>query len=98
MSGRKWRELSDDILDRLRIRDEAAYKELVECIGPELVSFAAQKLHSVDAAQDIVQDIFYHLWQQGERFQPSGPLVPYLFAAVRNRTLDVLKHERIVQR
>jgi RNA polymerase sigma-70 factor (ECF subfamily) len=91
-------ELPTDILIRLRAREESAYKELVDCLGPALVNFAAQKLHSVDTAQDIVQEVLYRIWQQGEHFSPRGTVVTYLWAAVRNRVLNVLKHERIVRR
>lgn len=88
-------ELPDDILLRLRAREEAAYDELIERVGPRLVHIAAQMVQSADAAEDIVQDIFCRVWQQGEHFSPKGTVIAYLFTAVRNRALDFLKHERI---
>lgn len=88
-------ELPDDILPRLRAREEAAYNELVERVGPSLAQMAAQMVRSSDTAKDIVQDVFYRVWEQGERFAPKGTVVAYLFTAVRNRALDLLKHERI---
>src|SRR5687767_4618482 len=91
-------ELPADILERLRSRDEAAFAELVERVGPSLVHLAAQMLRSRDAAEDMVQDVFCRIWRQGERFAPKGTVVAYLFMAVRNRALNALEHDRIVER
>ena len=90
--------LPDDIVTRLQGRDESAYETLVLSAAPALIRFAAQRLGSTENAQDVVQDVFYNIWQQGDRFQPKGTVTAYLFAAVRNRVLDVIRHESVVYR
>src|SRR5262245_35080065 len=89
--------LSPDLLPRLRAREESAYRELFDYLAPSLVHFAAQKLRSAEAAEDIVQDILYRIWEQGPRFSPRGTVVSYLFTAVRNQVLNTLRHDRIVR-
>lgn len=92
-------ELPDDIVARLRAREEAAYQQLIDRVGPALVNFATQMLGSDDEAHDVVQDVLYRVWQQGERFMPvgnQGNLVAYLFAAVRHRVLNTLRHKHVV--
>lgn len=90
--------VSDEFVQGIRAQDERTFKELVVRWSPGMFRFAAQLVHSNDVAEDLVQDVLYRVWQLGDRFDPKGSLQAYLFAAVRNRALDWLGHERIVER
>lgn len=46
-------------------------------------------------AEDIVQDAFCDLWHRRTEWSPSGNIKAYLFRAVRNKSLNVLKHRRV---
>lgn len=60
-----------------------------------LVRFAA-RLVGVDAAHDVVQDIFVALWTARATWHaPTGSLA-YLYSAVRNRALKDLRHANVV--
>lgn len=85
--------LPDDILPRLRSREEGAYRELVKHAFGPMVRFAHGFVHSYDLASDVVQEVFVRIVEMGERFDPQGPLVAYLYAAVRNRALNMLRGE-----
>ncbi len=65
------------------------------------------QIHYVDSrgdAQEIVQDVFHSLWQHRFTVEMPRGMAPYLYAAVRNRALNVLRgrrnehsiHERLV--
>jgi RNA polymerase sigma-70 factor (ECF subfamily) len=64
----------------------------------ELVSFAESLLHSRDAAQEVVQDLFLRIWRQRELWEFPGPLNTYLYRAARNGAISRFRHDRIEAR
>lgn len=62
-----------------------------------LCRFAEAYLHSHADAEDLVQNVFVQLWEQRERWVLRGSIRAYLYTAVRNAALNVLKH-RLVER
>jgi len=91
-------EFSADLLSRLQRRDPEAYAEVFRVGGADLLDYAATLSGSLEAGQDVVQDVLYRVWSQGEDFKPRGTLAAYLFAAVRNASIDVLRRDRQVAR
>jgi len=63
-----------------------------------LVRFAMHFLQSRDEAEEVVQELFLALWERRDRDEPIDLSRAYLFAAVRHRALNVLRHERVVRR
>lgn len=86
-------ELPEGIVTRLQQRVPEAYEELFRIAGPALLQFAANITRSSDAAEDVVQEVVYRIWELGECFRPSGSVVSYLFTAVRNRALNAYRDE-----
>ena len=52
-------------------------------------------MHSRDAAEEVIQDLFLHLWERRHEWEPAVPLNIYLFRAARNRAIDYLRHQRV---
>ena len=48
-------------------------------------------------AENIVQDVFLILWEKREVLEIQVSLVPYLFSLVKNKCLDYLRHEVVVE-
>lgn len=61
-----------------------------------LVGFAYQYVEDSDISEDIVQDVFTNIWNQADRIEIRTNIKSYLFGAVRNASLNHLKHEKIV--
>ncbi len=54
-------------------------------------------VHSMDAAEEIVQEMFLKVWDI-VRDDPARTITrSYLYAAARNHAVTVLRHERVVQ-
>jgi RNA polymerase sigma-70 factor (ECF subfamily) len=72
--------------------------ELYERYGPALLRKAERVLQNRDDACDVVQELFVDLLSRG---QTSAEL-PYLYRAVTNRCLNVLRdrstHQRLLER
>jgi RNA polymerase sigma-70 factor (ECF subfamily) len=81
--------------------DPLAFKEIVLRYHNELRSFAYIMLRDADLANDAVQDVFVYVWERRDTLSgklQDGGIKPYLYRAVHNRALDILKHERAQNR
>jgi RNA polymerase sigma-70 factor (ECF subfamily) len=82
------------LIARLSQGDETALSELVRTYGQALFGVAVAMVGSADLAQDIVQDVFCWLWDTRMVLRINGRVAAYLVRATRNRTYNVLRHER----
>ncbi|MDX5321475.1 MAG: RNA polymerase sigma-70 factor, partial [Bacteroidota bacterium] len=55
--------------------------------------FATPMLKDQDRARDMVQDVFSKLWERREELQITASIKAYLYMAVRNHCLNVLKKD-----
>jgi RNA polymerase sigma-70 factor (family 1) len=79
------------LLERLKAGEEEAFNEIYTTHAPSLTSFAAARLTSLDEANDIIHDLFVHLWQDRESISINVSLRAFLFAAVRYRIIDHIR-------
>ena len=57
--------------------------------------FAKEYVLFDEEAENIVQDVFLLLWEKREVLDIQISLVSYLFALVKNKSLDYLRHKVI---
>jgi len=86
---------STDLARRIRDGDPAALETLFHEHYAALCRFANRYLHDRAAAEDLVQDVFTSIWAGRLRLDVRGSLRAYLFAAVRNRALNLRKHQLV---
>ncbi len=70
---------------------EVIFKEYYE----KLVEYAFIHLKDIDNAEEVVQDLFYQLWNKREKLEISTSLKSYLFRSVHNNCLLRIQHEMI---
>lgn len=63
-----------------------------------LAYFAYRLLKDREAGEDVVQDVFVMLFEKGVPFEKSGVLKSFLYITVRNRCLDYLKHQKVIEK
>lgn len=80
--------------DQLRARFGGLFRQSY----PELCSFVTQFVRSRALAEELVQDLFLRLWERRASWEAELPTRSYLYRAARNRAIDFLKHERVVER
>jgi RNA polymerase sigma-70 factor (ECF subfamily) len=85
------------LAERIRANDERALEELFHQYYDPLCRFSEAYVHSSADAEDLVQGVFVQLWEQRQRWVLRGSIRAYLYTAVRNAALNVLKH-RLVER
>jgi RNA polymerase sigma-70 factor (ECF subfamily) len=83
------------LLDRVRARDEKAMTELFDRYGSMVYSVALRVLKDTGGAEDIMQDVFFQLWENPRSFVPGrGSLGAWLMVVARNRSIDALRRRR----
>lgn len=82
-------------LDELSRGREEAYRLLFERYYALLGVFAYRYLNDRQLCEDVIHDVFLELYQGKERFLNIIALKSYLYRAVRNRCVDLLRHQRI---
>jgi len=81
------------LMERMVQRDEAALEALYDRYAGLLSSVLNRILRDAQAAEEILQDIFYQLWRTAAQFDPSrGSLPGWLMVIARNRAISRLRH------
>jgi RNA polymerase sigma-19 factor, ECF subfamily len=60
-----------------------------------LCEYVLRLVGSAEAAQDVVQDLFLHLWDTRGPRDAVRLTQPYLYVAARNRALKYLRHRQV---
>lgn len=61
----------------------------------ELCEYSLRLVGSAEAAEDVVHDLFLHLWDSRGARDGVRLTKAYLYAAARNRALKYLRHRRV---
>lgn len=87
--------LDPDLIARIRAGDTSALEALYRAMHEPLVAFGVRYLGDRARAEEQVQELFFTLWQDRERLSISGSVRSYLFAALRNRALNVRRRDLV---
>lgn len=83
------------VLKRLQKKDREAFHYLYEHYFTPLVLFAESYLYDEEEARDLVQDLFFKLWDNTPTLTPETSLKAYLFVSLRNKCLNTLRDRKI---
>ena len=90
-------ELPPDCAQRIRAGDLQAFEALFRAMHAPLVAFASRFAGDEARAEELVQDLFFDLWQRREHFAITVSASAYLYAAVRNRGLNLRRRDAVEQ-
>jgi RNA polymerase sigma-70 factor (ECF subfamily) len=80
------------LIRRIGLRDQSALAELYDRYAGMLSAVLNRILRDTQAAEEILQDIFYQLWRTASNFDPSrGSLGGWLVVIARNRAISRLR-------
>jgi RNA polymerase sigma-70 factor (ECF subfamily) len=87
-----------DIIGRIRQGDKQEFEKLFRSSYVSLVRYAKTLIRDHDAAEEIVQDLFFRLWKDRQDMKIESSLNGYLFKSVHNRALHYIEHQKVVSR
>lgn len=91
-------EISDEqLLLGLKAGKTSSLEQLFMRYYDALVRFVVPILKDEDASRDTVQEVFTRIWEKREKLQDDTRIKSYLYMAVRNQAINVLRKEERVQ-
>ncbi|MCU0410810.1 MAG: RNA polymerase sigma-70 factor [Bacteroidales bacterium] len=87
-----------EVIGRIRQGDKQEFEKLFRSSYVSLVRYAKTLIRDHDASEEIVQDLFFRLWQDRQNLRIESSLNGYLFRSVHNRALHYIEHQKVVSR
>ncbi|MGE5421196.1 MAG: RNA polymerase sigma-70 factor [Chloroflexota bacterium] len=87
-----------EMIRRIREGDAGQFESLFRSSYVSLVRYAKVIIKDHDTAEEIVQDLFYRLWQDRQKISIESSLNGYLFRSVHNKCLHYIEHLRVVEK
>ena len=83
------------LLELVQARDQRAMAEIFERYSRMAYSVALRVLNDTAQAEDVVQDVFFQVWEKPSAFAAErGSLPAWLAVVTRNRAIDALRKRR----
>jgi RNA polymerase sigma-70 factor, ECF subfamily len=80
------------LMRRISVGDEAAFEALYDRYSRLLYSVVLSVVKHPPEAQDILQELFLHIWHQSKQFNAErGSVYSWLVTMTRNRAIDRLR-------
>lgn len=79
--------------DKLYFSSPKAFEQLFKKYYQDLYQFCFRYVKQEETAEEIVQDVFVKLWQQKKQPDFHTSVKAYLYAAVKNASLNYLKSQ-----
>ncbi len=84
------------IVRRIRKGDVKVFEELFNVYYHRLIIYALSYVEENQAAEDIVQEIFFSIWKNRKDNLINTSISSYLYRAVHNRSIQYLRHKKVM--
>jgi len=81
----------EELVEAIKENDHDAFKILYYRYFQKLIRFALYRLHSIETARDLVQELFFKVWTGRERLNPQKSIKAYLYKSLNNLIINHLK-------
>ncbi|MES1249439.1 MAG: sigma factor, partial [Chitinophaga rupis] len=82
--------------DGVRNSDTPSFNSLFRHYYARLVKFAIQFVHTREAAEEIVSDVFVKIWERRSSLEEVRNLEVYLYVSVKNGCLNYCEKYSVV--
>lgn len=86
------------IAEQIKKGDKNAFESVFKTYYSQLCAYANKFVTDIDDSEEIVQEIFFQVWQKREDLNILISLKSYLFRSVHNSCLNFIKHKNIQQK
>src|SRR5436190_14927291 len=76
-------------------RDQAAFEQVFKTHFKSLHAYAFTILKDEVEAEEMVQQVFFKLWERTDTLSITGSITAYLYRAVHNESLNYIKHQKV---
>lgn len=79
------------LLEEIKKGDVASFKRFFTILWNPLLNFTNRIVKDVQISENILQDVFIHVWENRATIDSNRNLKSYLYTAAKNRALNHLK-------
>lgn len=87
--------MDNDSAGILQSADSAQFEAIFKTHFKSLHAYACTIVRDDDEAEEIVQNVFYKLWEKKDKINIEQSLAAYLYRSVYYESLNVLKHDKV---
>lgn len=86
------------LLNKLKKGDQAIFSFIFETHYKYLVAVANNYVNEIEAAEEIVQEVFVNLWESRKSLNITGSVKNYLIKSVKNKCIDKIRHLNVIKK
>ena len=83
------------LVEQLAKRNEAAYEQVFKTYFKALHGYACTMLKDETHAEEMVQQVFFKLWDRADKLTIGTSLAAYLYRSVHNECLNFIRHRKV---
>jgi len=83
------------VIRKIREGDKSVFADVYQAYYLDLYYFIKRYVRNPEISDDIIQDLFLHIWMNRENWNPRGTIKDYFLRAARNRAFDYLDHKKV---
>ena len=87
-----------ELLTLLRRGEISAFVDIYTTYYDALLNYADRLLNDMEAARDVVQQVYYKIWENRDALNISLSVKAYLFKSVYHGSLNTLAHQKNIQK
>ncbi|MGH7452525.1 MAG: RNA polymerase sigma factor [bacterium] len=88
----------NELARKIKASNAEAFKIVFELYHEGIFNFIHYKLGNLEAAEDIVQDVFIKLWENRHQTKEGRSLKSYLFTIANNLALNYIRHSKVAMK
>lgn len=89
--------VNDDLIlfNLMKQGNELAFQKIYNSYWERLFAYTYNRLHTREASEEVVQDVFFSLWAKRESIMVTSSLSAYLCGATKHRLLNELRSAKV---
>lgn len=88
-------EVDPQLVARARRGDAAAFEGLVRAFQDRVHALVWRLTYDAELSRDVTQEVFLHLYERLDRYDPSRPFAPWFMTMATNYTLNARAKARL---
>jgi RNA polymerase sigma factor (sigma-70 family) len=89
--------VNKNIIGHIKKGDRKAFRAVFDEYFNALAAFGYKYISDQFVVEDLVQEAFISFWEKREDFNHINAVKSFLYTSVRNKCLNHLKHQTVVQ-
>jgi RNA polymerase sigma-70 factor (ECF subfamily) len=91
-------DIEKNIFKKIKVDDIKSFEFLFRKYYTLLCNYAFKILKNIDASEEIVQDLFFNIWEKRHSITIESSVKSYLYKSTYNRSMLFLRHKSVKTR